>query len=160
VEKKKKQLILIGFLVPLLGFVLYNSLSTVAAKKKKAKARQTAPQTVEAVEVPVVASVTKTESGELPPFNEKLDQMQKVVADEAWGRDPFKEPPVKNSDRVSTNLKDFKLTGVIPGRTATINGEIIGVGEEFEGYLLIKVENYRIIMKKSEQLHILSLPEE
>jgi len=160
VDKKKKQLILIACLVPVLGFVLYNSLSPEAEKPQPGAPKSTTPQAVQQVEVPVVASATKTETGELPPFNEKLAQMQKVIADEAWGRDPFQEPPVKDSDRVSASLKDFKLTGVIPGRTATINGEIIGVGEEFEGYLLIKVENYRITLKKSEQLHILTLPEE
>jgi len=160
VDKKKKELILIACLIPVLGFVLYNSLSSEDKKKQTGAPKSTTPQAVQPVKVPVVAPATKTETGELLPFNEKLDQMQKVIAEEAWGRDPFQEPPVKESDRASTSLKDFKLTGVIPGRTATINGEIIGVGEVFEGYLLIKVENYRITLKKSEQLHILNLPEE
>ena len=61
---------------------------------------------------------------------------------------------------ISTSWKDFKLTGVIPGRTATINGEIIGVGEEFEGYILIRVENYRIILEKAKESYILTMPED
>ena len=159
-DKKKKEMILIACLVPVLGFVLYNSLSTVAAKKEKAKAKKTGPQTVAVAGVPVVSSVTKTESGELPPFNEKLAQMQKVIADGTWGRDPFRAPPVKKSEKVFTNWKDFKLTGVIPGRNATINGEIIGVGENFEGYMLFKVENYQITLEQAGQLYILTMPEE
>ena len=160
-DKKKKEMILIACLVPVLGFVLYNSLSTVAKKKKKkGQPKTAAAETVQPVDVPVVVSVPKAVSGELPPFNEKLAKMQKVIADEAWGRDPFKEPPVKDIDKISTSWKDFKLSGVIPGRTATINGEIIGVGEEFEGYMLIKVENYRIILEKEEQSYTLTMPEE
>jgi hypothetical protein len=155
VDKKKKEMILIACLVPVMGFVLYNSLS-----KKKGSPETTEPQTVQSVEVPVVASAEKTDSEELPPFNEKLAKMQEVIADREWGRDPFKAAPVKSNDKISTNWKDFKLTGVVLGHTATINGEIIGVGEEFEGYILIKVENSQIILKKAEQSYILSMPEE
>ena len=159
-DKKKKELILIACLVPVMGFVIYNSLSTVAAKKKKGPPQKTATQTVQPIEAPAAPLGMKANSGELSPLNEKLVQMQEAIADEAWGRDPFRAPIVKDSDVLSTSWKDFKLTGVIPGRNATINGEIIGVGEEFEGYILIKVENYRIILEKAEQSYILTMPEE
>jgi hypothetical protein len=161
VDKKKKQLILIGCLLPVLGLVIYNSLSTVAdEKKKKIPPKTTETQTVPPVEVPGAVSGNKSDSGKLPVLNKKLAQMQKAIADEAWGRDPFRAPIVKDDDVLSTSWKDFKLTGVIPGRTATINGEIIGVGEEFEGYRLIGVENYRIILEKAELSYILTMPED
>ena len=160
-DKKKKQLIMIGLLVPILGLVLYNSLSTVAKKKKKGTPETTAPpQAVQPVEVPAGAAGPKADSGELPALNEKLAQMQNTIADEPWGRDPFRQPPVNARDKPSTNWKEFKLTGVIPGRNATINGEIIGIGEEFEGYLLIKVESYRIILEKTGRSYIITMPED
>ena len=160
-DKKKKELILIACLVPVLGVVIYNSLSTVAdEEKKKIPPKTTETQTVQPVEVPVAVSGKKADSGKLPVLNKKLAQMQKTIADEDWGRDPFRAPIIKDDDVISTSWKDFKLTGVIPGRTATINGEIIGVGEEFEGYTLIRVENYRITLEKSEQPYILTMPED
>jgi len=161
VDKKKKQLILIGCLVPVLGFVIYNSLSTGEdEKKKKIPPKTTETQTVQPVEVPVAVSGKKSDSRKLPVLNKKLAQMQKTIADEAWERDPFRAPIIKEDDVISTSWKDFKLTGVIPGRTATINGEIIGVGEEFEGYILIRVENYRIILEKAKESYILTMPED
>ena len=159
-DKKKKELILIACLVPVMGFVIYNSLGTGADKKKKSTPKTTKTQVVQPVEVPVDVSGKKADSGKLPTLNKKLAQMQEAIADEAWGRDPFRAPIVKDSDVLSTSWKDFKLTGVIPGRTATINGEIIGVGEEFEGYILIKVEKDRITLEKAGQSYILTMPEE
>ncbi|MEA1926703.1 MAG: hypothetical protein U9N73_00735 [Candidatus Auribacterota bacterium] len=164
-EKKKKELILIGILVPVLGLFLWNSLSTVAEKKKKAAAKkESSPPAAQPAAVPEVAvevvNGTKTTPEELPPLNKKLEKMQKTVADEPWGRDPFLPPPVKEQEKESTNWKEFKLSGIIPGRTATINGEIIGVGEKFEGYRLTGVDNYQITLEKDEQSYILTMPEE
>lgn len=158
-NKKKKQLILIALLIPVLGFVLYNSLSTVAKKKKPATAK------IEAAAVQPGAATTglaalKSDQGELPPLNEKIAKMQDTIAGEPWGRDPFHPLPVDDRDKPSTNWKDFKLTGVIPDRIATINGEVVGIGEEFEGYLLIKVESNRIILEKTGQSYILTMPED
>ena len=86
--------------------------------------------------------------------------MQKTIADQSWEGDPFHPLPVDEQNKPSTNWKDFKLTTIIPGRTAIINGEIIKIGEEFEGYRLIKVENYRITLEKAEQSYILNMPED
>jgi len=160
VDKKKKELIMIACLVPVLGFVIYNSLGTGADQKKKSTPKTTETQAIQPVEVPVAISGKKADSGKLPVLDTKLVQMQEAIADEAWGRDPFRAPIVKDSDVLSTSWKDFKLTGVIPGRNATINGEIIGVGEEFEGYLLIKVGDYGITLEKDGQSYILTMPEE
>ena len=150
---------MIALLVPVLGFVLYNSLGTVA-KKKKPAAKNIEAAAVQPVAATAGPAVPKSDPGELPSLNEKIAKMQHTVAGESWGRDPFRPPPVDNRDKPSTNWKEFKLTGVIPGRTATINGEIVGIGEEFEGYLLIKVENYRIILEKTGQSYILTMPED
>lgn len=160
-DKKKKEIILIVCLIPVLALVLLNSLRTVAEKKKKSGSPKTTT-TQKAPPIPEAAMISggNTGDGELPPPDEKLIQMQNTIADGEWGRDPFNPPPVKEEDRVPSDWKDFKLTGVIPGRAATINGEIIGVGEKFEGYILIKIENYQITLEKAGESFILTLPEE
>ncbi len=121
-DKKKKEIIMIAILVPVLGFVLYNSLSTVAEKKKAGAG--TAPEAVAVtVAAPVTATVVtagrKEGGGELAPLDEKVVRMQEAVAAGPWGRDPFSPPPVAETDQRPENWKDFKLSGIIPGRAAT-----------------------------------------
>ncbi|MDP8215060.1 MAG: hypothetical protein RAO92_04160 [Candidatus Euphemobacter frigidus] len=164
-DKKKKEKIFIIVLIPVLAFVLYNSLSTVSKKKKSAGQKteveaQTQAPAAATVEVSTKPVAAKSDWGVLPPLNEKLVRMQNTIADEPWGRDPFQPPPVTKNDKQSSDWKDFTLSGVIPGRAATINGAIVGVGEEFEGYLLIKVGNYGITLEKDGQSYILTMPED
>ncbi|MFH1038224.1 MAG: hypothetical protein V1789_06095 [PVC group bacterium] len=156
-DKKKKEIIIIGILIPVLGFILYNSLSTVA-KKKKAPPRGTTEEAP--VKAPVKVNVTGSAPGELPPLDENLLGIQRTIAEGPWERDPFRPPPVKENKRGPEDWKDFKLTGIIPGRAAIINSEPVGVGEEFEGYLLKNVETYRIMLEKDGQTYILALPED
>ena len=66
-EKKKKQLILIACLIPVLGFAIFNSLSTLSKKEKKGAPKTTSPDSAQQVEVPVSVSAPKSDSGELPP---------------------------------------------------------------------------------------------
>ncbi len=162
-DKKKKEIIMIGILVPVLGFVLYNSLSSVSKKKKPSAAtvEEAAPLVVEAPAKAAAVKTTRKEGvAELPPLDEKLVRQQEVIADGPWGRDPFSPPPVAETDQRPENWKDFKLSGIIPGLAATINGEPVGMGEDFEGYRLREVGNDGITLEKDDQSFILTMPEE
>ena len=85
--------------------------------------------------------------------------MQSAVAAGPWERDPFHIPPVSESERLTGSHEGFQLGGIIPGRAATINGEPVGVGEEFQGYILREAGDDTITLEKDGQSFILTLPE-
>jgi len=55
------------------------------------------------------------------------------------------------------------LSGIIPspgGGVAILDGEVIGIGEEYRGYRLIVVEDRRITLERNGKKFIISMPEE
>lgn len=158
-DKKKKQLIMIGVLVPVLIFVVYNSVSTINEQKSK-KVRSPAVKPVAAI-VPVgLPPAARLEQEAFEGADEKIIVMQSVIAEGPWDRDPFQPPSIKESERTSQDWMEYKLTGIIAGRMAIINGEPVLVGEEYRGYRLQEAGQYRIILEKDDQSFILNIPED
>jgi hypothetical protein len=158
-DKKKKELILIAILIPIMIFVIYNSLTSDSGGKPA----RLVPAVPEAVAViapagpPPVAHLDRQEPAVL---DEKILGMQSATAEESWQRDPFRPPPAGESERISRDWQKFQLSGIISGRMAILNGEAIAVGEEYQGYRLRQAEQYRIILEKDGESFILTLAEE
>ncbi len=167
-DKKKKQIVLIVLLVPVLSFVVYSNL--INPKKKP----RPAPPVPEAAEAPGGMSAAppappkggKAAVGELPPRDEKLLEMQAQTASEPWGRDPFNPAPTPMEGPGETNdWKNFRLSGLIPGPAggvAVINGTEVAAGDTFRGYRLIELnfEDYTIVLEKDGQECRLAMPQE
>ncbi len=158
-DKKKKEIILISILVPVLIFVVYNSVTSISAKKTAGPIiSEPAPVPVIAPAGPPPAARTLREPAAGP--DEKIVEMQAAVAEGPWVRDPFQPLPTEESDRGSLDWEKFQLSGIISGRMAIINGELVAVGEEYQGYRLKQADKYRIILEKNDESFILTLAEE
>ncbi len=158
-DKKKKQLVLIGLLVPVLVFVVYNSANTIKEQKAK-KVRPPATKPVEAIAPVELPPAARTEQEVFAGADEKIIAMQSAIAEGPWDRDPFQPPFIKESERISQDWMEYQLTGIIAGRMAIINGEPVLVGEEYRGYRLQEAGQYRIILEKDDQSFILNIPED
>ncbi|MDP8234828.1 MAG: hypothetical protein P9M08_00440 [Candidatus Erginobacter occultus] len=158
-DKKKKELILIGILVPVLIIVIYNSVSSLS-EEKPAGTAPSAPAPVEAFAPAGPPPIPRPGRDEAEGADEKILEMQAVVAEGPWQRDPFQPPPIRESERGAQDWKEFQLSGIISGRMAIINGESVAVGEEYQGYRLKQAEQYRIILEKDDESFILTLAEE
>ena len=162
-EKKKKQIILIVILLPLMAYLIYSNVIVGMSKDKKKK---TAPAKADAVpaepSLPAMTESKPDEEGELPPLNEKLVRERERISQGEWGRDPFKPVPIKKDPDKVTGHESFRLTGTMLGGrgTAIIDGEPIGVGEIYRGYRLIKVQDTEITLEKDGQTFTLTLPED
>ncbi len=160
-DKKKKELILIGILVPVLIVVVYNSVSSLSdSEKKPAGPAPSAPSPVEAPAAAKPPSLPRPDRQEPGAPTETILGMQADIAEGPWQRDPFQPPPVRESDRGARDWKDFQLSGIISGRMAIINGETVAVGETYQGFRLKQADQYRIILEKDDESFILTLAEE
>jgi hypothetical protein len=173
-EKKRKQLILIGLLVPVLGYVVYSNLINPEKKPGPSPAAETPPPAAAPAAKPAARGGSKTTakgdaepvSGELPPLDKKLLEMQSQTAAEPWGRDPFNPAPTPmEGPGVTNDWKNFRVTGLIPGPAggvAVINGTEVVVGDSYRGYLLIEIDfdQYAIILEKDGQECRLEMPQE
>lgn len=150
---------MIGLLVPVLIFVVYNSVSTINEQKAK-KVRPPAAKPVAAI-VPVgLPPAAQPEQEVFEGADEKIITMQSAIAEGPWDRDPFLPPSIKESERTSQDWMEYQLTGIIAGRMAIINGEPVLVGEEYRGYRLQEAGQYRIILEKDDQSFTLNIPED
>lgn len=159
-DKKKKELILVAILVPVLIFVVYNSVTSISEKKKPAGPKASDPQPVPVIAPAGPPSLGPDDRKQPAALDENILGMQTAVAEGPWERDPFQPPPVKESERVFQDVKNFQLSGIISGRMAIINGEPVAVGEEYQGYRLKEADQYRIILEKDDESFILTLAEE
>lgn len=159
-DKKKKEIILVALLAPLLAFVVYTNLISPSEKKKKPPPK--APVKEAAPAAPVSAGKIKEER--LPPLDKAAWQRQEEIARQDWGRDPFNPAPISPEEiNRSSNWQAFHLSGVIPspeGGVAILDGEVIGLGEEHRGYRLIKVKDRRITLEKNGEEVIIRMSEE
>ena len=161
-DKKKKELILVAVLLPVFVFVLYNTLSSSSSRKPAPPPAPAGP----AVVPPVAASAAPQAAGPLSAESAVADagvlERQAAVAGGPWERDPFSPPPIRDSESGpgGADWKNFLLSGVISGRMAVINGEPVALGEEYRGYRLREVEQYRIVLEKDGETVILTLAEE
>lgn len=166
-DKKKKQLILIAILVPILIYLVINSISEISDRRRPARPRPAEPDEVPEVApaIPEVAleappSVPVPVRPELDSVDEEILERQEAIAGGDWGRDPFRPPEVIESERPFRDYRSFRLSGTIAGRMAIIDGEAIVVGEEYRGYRLKQAEHYRIILEKDNQTFTLNISEE
>jgi len=171
-EKKQKQLIMIGLLVPVLGFVVYSNLINPKKKPKAAppvvedSSSAAAEPAAQPAAKPAGKKGAKAAPGELPPLDQKLLEMQAQSASEPWGRDPFNPAPTPmEGPGEASDWKNFRVTGLIPGPAggvAVINGTEVGEGDSYRGYRLIELdfENYAIILEKDGQECRLAMPQE
>ncbi len=165
-DKKKKQLILIALLLPLMGYLVYSNIIVGMSKDKKQK--PTAPPTESSQPALEALSKTAPPGGDekkevsLPPLDKSLARERERISQGPWGRDPFQPEPIKEDPEIITDHESFSLTGTMLGGrgTAIIDGEPIGIGENYRGYRLIEVKETEIKLEKDQQIFILSLPED
>lgn len=158
-DKKKKELILIAVLIPVFIYLVYNSVTAVSERQTE-QAPEPEPEPVDMV-LPEDTPPALPYVGAAPRvLDDTVLELQKTVAEGPWGRDPFRPPPVREIDRPGRNWESFKLSGIIAGRMAIIDGEPVAVGDEYQGYRLTRAEHYRITLEKDGQSYTLTIAEE
>lgn len=87
-----------------------------------------------------------------------------VTAAETLQHDPFARPLITNSTTVATVVEEViwnpALTAVmVAGKNSLVNvdGVIIKLGEEIDGYRLIEVKDYQAIFKKGRKRVVLTI---
>lgn len=157
-DKKKKELILLVVLIPVLIFVVYNTVTTTADRPSaRPRPADQDPAPIPPAGPPPIPRSAREEP-EVP--DQRILERQAEVAEEPWDRNPFQPPPERESERPAGDYKEFRLSGIIEGRMAIINGEPVYLGEEYRGYRLQRAEQYRIVLEKDDQTFIITISEE
>jgi len=80
-----------------------------------------------------------------------------------WDRDPFRDLSIKTeriykvpqTEEVSLNLSAISIAD--GGSVAMINGNIVTVGDDIEGYIVKKIEPKQVFLEKNGQTKIVQL---
>lgn len=82
--------------------------------------------------------------------------------DKDWGEDPFfiksavkKQKTAKSTPQIRLTLSAISFGGGKP--VAMINNEILGVGEQIEGYRIKSIEQTRVTLVKGTEQRVLTL---
>ena len=162
-DKKKKELILIAAMVPVLAFVIYTNFISPSEEEGKPSGKAVSRE-VSPAPAQVAHPTGKKTERHLLSLDKDVRRRQEEIARQDWGRDPFNPAPISPEEiNRSSNWRVFQLSGIIPspeGGVAILDGEVIGVGEEHRGYRLIMVEVSRIILEKNGKEFIIKMLEE
>ena len=158
-DKQKQQLIILGVLVLVLIVFLVN---TFMPKKRSAPP----PTPAATVSVPPslnlppaqAQSAPKAEAGARATAEELKTQQEK--AEMEWGMDPF----FHTIDKEVYQGSNLALKGISIGkgrrRYATINDEIVTVGDSLFGYRVEEIDKTRVLLKRGAESYYLDFPEQ
>ena len=111
----------------------------------------------------ILATETKAVSRPIPPPQGRRAGRQGT--DTAWGRDPFalEAAHPKRQGEVRAGLAaGLHVLGIVwdtTRRHAIINGSVVRVGDEMEGFRVVAIERDRVTVAKGNQQQILHLGE-
>ena len=150
--KKQQQLVILGVLVMVMITVYARALLRPAASARAPAVR--APADVSAPAAPRPAAAPEGEISLDLPADTGLRQTQRARATGlAWGRDPF------TGGSAGGEVSGFDLSGILWDASqpiAIINGQMLRVGDEVEGYRILEITRDRVTMSDgSEPLNLL-----
>ena len=152
-----------------LPMILLNQQKEREAKMRRlqAQARQEAERAAReaAARVPAPAAAAVKfqvqELRQLGPRDEKALTLQKTVAAQAWGRDPFHAVGSVSSTSKAGALTLKGIAYRQTGRSfAMVNEAILREGEEIEGNRIVKIERRQVTLSREGRQFILRLEEE
>ena len=151
---KKQQLIFLVVLVVIMAAVYVRAL-------RPASSRRDAPGAA-AARVPVAPSAAAAEpaastvSLELPAEGGPRQAQREHAATLAWGRDPF------TGGSAGSEVSGFDLSGILwdPSQPiAIINGQMLRVGDEVEGYRVTAITQDTVSISDGGQVLKLAIPQ-
>lgn len=154
-DKAKKEILITVILAVVLLFIIANNLKRRPVKKSL-PVKSTAPDSAAAgISLPLSSAMLK-----LGGVDAKALEQQKQRANIKFGRDPFQFSQgdaaysglglVLKGVSLSSNKKSF----------ATINQEIVQVGDTISGYKVLSIEKGKVFLGNDSQKFYLVLPEE
>ncbi|NQT47149.1 MAG: hypothetical protein HQ593_06740 [Candidatus Omnitrophica bacterium] len=85
--------------------------------------------------------------------NINFQKFEDKMAVSEWGKDPFTYRPL-------AHMGDLKLGGIVwdeEAPTAIIDGEIVGVGDEIEGNIVVEIQPDKVILNDGTKIVELTL---
>ena len=156
-DKQKQQLVVLGILVLVLVIFLAN-----AFMPKKKKTSKPAPAAAPSVFVPPPLPPQAQGSGNTGYARATPEETkaQQVTAEMPWKADPFYHALSKEIYQNSNLVLKGVSTG--PGRRnyATINSEIVTVGDYIFGYKVEEISRDRVLLKRETESYYLVWPEQ
>jgi len=158
-DKQKQQLAVLGVLVLVLVVFLVN---TFMPKKRSAPARASAASVSEnpILNLPPaqMSSAPKAEAGAKASPEDIKAQQDK--ANMEWGMDPF----FHTIDKDVYQGSSLALKGISIGkgrrRYATINDQIVTIGDSLFGYRVEEIDKTRVLLKRGAESYYLVFPEQ
>src|SRR5574337_132925 len=111
-------------------------------------------------ELPPVAQkvlATETKSAARPTLSPKLRRAPRQPTRSAWGRDPFAlevAHPKRQGEVRLAFAAGLHVLGIVWDTTrmhAIINGSVVRVGDEVEGFRIVAIERDRVTIAKGDQ---------
>lgn len=139
--------------------VLVVALIVLVMARTKKKGTANKKEGIVAAAKGVVSSITNRITESQEDISDVID-LQKKRAELSWGRDPFFFMETKKVYKG----KSISLRGVSLGRDkagfAYINDEIVTVGDNVEGYLVLEIQKDKVLLRRGLDSFYLSLAEE
>lgn len=158
-DKQKQQLAVLAVLILVLVVFLVN---TFMPKKKSAVPRVAAASASDnpVLNPPVTPalSASKADVGAKASSEELKTQQDKANMD--WGMDPF----FHSADKDVHQGSSLALKGISIGkgrrRYATINDQIVTIGDTLFGYRVEEIDRTRVLLKRGSERYYLVFPEQ
>ncbi len=159
-NKQKKELLLLLFLLPVLGFFVFRLIGEL---RETSRPRRTGPSPAAAgaglpgpppVIPDRIAARRAGPSAEEKARRELADRAREVGP---WTRDPFLERPVEREPGA-----ELRLQGILwhPERPlATIGGNLYGEGETVEGFTIYSIRPGTVILRRAGEEVTLTVTE-
>ena len=149
-NRRKKDIIILTVLVPVLFIVLFSGWN----KKGKKNILMDEPETVQNENSNSGIPANNTEIINI--FNEQ-NTREKEYLEKGFSRNPFApfEMETKEENRtVTINVSGIFDDGSSGANThAIINGRIVSKGESYKGFIIDVIRNDEVVMKRGEQVY-------
>ena len=155
-DKQKQQLAILGVLLLVLVVFLANAFMP----KKKPPVSAAAAVIAPVLSLPPVQAVPtpKAEVSAKAPPDELKAQQDKAAMD--WGMDPFFHSAGKEVYQGSSLVLKGISIGKGRRKYATINDEIVTIGDSLFGYNVEEIDKSRVLLKRGSESYYLVFPEQ
>jgi hypothetical protein len=158
-DKQKQQLVILGALFLVLVFFLVTTFMPKKKSPSPVSAENTAGGPVLNLPVPVVQEAPKPDTNAAKASAEEL-RSQQEKAEMDWAMDPF----FHSVDKEVYQGSSLTLKGVSIGRGrrryATINDQIVTIGDSLFGYRVEEIDKTRVLLKRGTESYYLVFPEQ
>jgi len=159
-NKQKKELLLLLFLLPVLGFFVFRLIGEL---RETSRPPRTGPGPAAAgAGLPAPPPVPPDPSGPWRPGLPAEEKARRELADRArevgpWTRDPFLERPAEREPAAGPRLQGILWHPERP--LATIGGNLYGEGETVEGFTIYSIRPGAVILRRAGEEVTLTVTE-